>query len=230
MYFPDHPLKRNNTITIQCPYLDTINRHVLDFDFEKLCSVSLTRINVYACLVCGKYFQVRYFFHLLANEAVLNQRGHCETKQQCFIFFNCFYLVLDRLDQHKHFLFLLEVVIAKKDQNTLTKRLTKFFCANLTQKTFNSFWIFLTYYFVSFNLTLFLLLHVWSMGYEKILRLHCFIIIMLVVYSHALNVQEGLPWRLATLLLIERITSNPTRSQSGCHDPTWLGHISYFNM
>lgn len=42
-----------------CPYLDTINRHVLDFDFEKLCSVSLTRINVYACLVCGKYFQGR---------------------------------------------------------------------------------------------------------------------------------------------------------------------------
>lgn len=43
----------------QCPYLDTINRNVLDFDFEKLCSVSLTRINVYACLICGKYFQGR---------------------------------------------------------------------------------------------------------------------------------------------------------------------------
>ena len=28
-------------------------------DFEKLCSVSLSRINVYACLVCGKYFQGR---------------------------------------------------------------------------------------------------------------------------------------------------------------------------
>uniref|UniRef100_A0A1B0GMV9 Ubiquitin carboxyl-terminal hydrolase 39 n=1 Tax=Phlebotomus papatasi TaxID=29031 RepID=A0A1B0GMV9_PHLPP len=42
-----------------CPYLDTINRQLLDFDFEKLCSVSLTRINVYACLVCGKYFQGR---------------------------------------------------------------------------------------------------------------------------------------------------------------------------
>lgn len=40
-----------------CPYLDTINRQVLDFDFEKLCSISLSRINVYACLVCGKYFQ-----------------------------------------------------------------------------------------------------------------------------------------------------------------------------
>jgi hypothetical protein len=31
----------------------------LDFDFEKCCSVSLSPINVYVCLVCGKYFQVR---------------------------------------------------------------------------------------------------------------------------------------------------------------------------
>lgn len=31
----------------------------LDFDFEKCCVVSLSPINVYACLVCGKYFQVR---------------------------------------------------------------------------------------------------------------------------------------------------------------------------
>jgi fatty-acid desaturase len=38
-------------------YLETINRNILDFDFEKLCSVSLSNINVYACLVCGKYFQ-----------------------------------------------------------------------------------------------------------------------------------------------------------------------------
>ncbi|RAL40281.1 hypothetical protein DM860_006351 [Cuscuta australis] len=40
-----------------CPYLDTVNRQVLDFDFEKFCSVSLTNLNVYACLVCGKYYQ-----------------------------------------------------------------------------------------------------------------------------------------------------------------------------
>jgi hypothetical protein len=51
-------------------YLDTINRAVLDFDFEKLCSVSLSNINVYACLVCGKYFQGRgnkshAYFHAL---------------------------------------------------------------------------------------------------------------------------------------------------------------------
>ncbi|KAI9596851.1 hypothetical protein BDF19DRAFT_471029 [Syncephalis fuscata] len=40
-------------------YLDTINRHMLDFDFEKVCSVSLSNLNVYACLVCGKYYQGR---------------------------------------------------------------------------------------------------------------------------------------------------------------------------
>lgn len=40
-------------------YLDTVNRAVLDFDFEKVCSVSLSNINVYGCLVCGKYFQGR---------------------------------------------------------------------------------------------------------------------------------------------------------------------------
>jgi U4/U6.U5 tri-snRNP-associated protein 2 len=43
--------------SMRCPYLDTVNRHMLDFDFEKLCSVSLSNLNVYACLVCGKYFQ-----------------------------------------------------------------------------------------------------------------------------------------------------------------------------
>ncbi|KIK70482.1 hypothetical protein GYMLUDRAFT_149390 [Collybiopsis luxurians FD-317 M1] len=40
-------------------YLDTINRAVLDFDFEKVCSVSTSNINTYGCLVCGKYFQGR---------------------------------------------------------------------------------------------------------------------------------------------------------------------------
>ena len=51
-------------------YFDTIDRKVLDFDFEKLCSVTLSNINVYACLVCGKYFQGRgpksqAYFHAL---------------------------------------------------------------------------------------------------------------------------------------------------------------------
>lgn len=51
-------------------YLDTIQRSVLDFDFEKQCSVSLSNINVYACLVCGRYYQGRgpkshAYFHAL---------------------------------------------------------------------------------------------------------------------------------------------------------------------
>ncbi|KAK4458356.1 hypothetical protein QBC42DRAFT_276890 [Cladorrhinum samala] len=54
-------------------YLDTIDRNVLDFDFEKLCSISLSNINVYACLVCGKYFQGRgpkshAYFHSLEED------------------------------------------------------------------------------------------------------------------------------------------------------------------
>ncbi|EXB41569.1 U4/U6.U5 tri-snRNP-associated protein 2 [Morus notabilis] len=53
--------KRSREIEIRrdCPYLDTVNRQVLDFDFEKFCSVSLSNLNVYACLVCGKYYQGR---------------------------------------------------------------------------------------------------------------------------------------------------------------------------
>ena len=42
-----------------CPYMFTINRSVLDFDFEKCCSVTLSPVNVYACLVCGRYFRGR---------------------------------------------------------------------------------------------------------------------------------------------------------------------------
>ena len=54
-------------------YLDTVNRNRLDFDFEKLCSVSLSNINVYACLVCGKYFQGKgksshAYFHSLDQD------------------------------------------------------------------------------------------------------------------------------------------------------------------
>ena len=40
-------------------------RSVLDFDFEKLCSISLSHINVYACLICGKYFQGGSMFRMI---------------------------------------------------------------------------------------------------------------------------------------------------------------------
>jgi U4/U6.U5 tri-snRNP-associated protein 2 len=45
--------------TIDCPYLGTIKRHLLDFDFEKVCSISLSNLNIYTCLICGKYYQGR---------------------------------------------------------------------------------------------------------------------------------------------------------------------------
>eukprot|EP00301_Raphidiophrys_heterophryoidea_P004619 c11996_g4_i2.p1 GENE.c11996_g4_i2~~c11996_g4_i2.p1 ORF type:complete len:306 (-),score=85.13 c11996_g4_i2:28-897(-) len=56
---PKKVLRAAQRSSKSCPYLDTINRHMLDFDFEKVCSVSLSNLHVYACLVCGKYFQGR---------------------------------------------------------------------------------------------------------------------------------------------------------------------------
>nr|CAD1819055.1 unnamed protein product [Ananas comosus var. bracteatus] len=55
------PARRQRHVEVRrdCPYLDTVNRQVLDFDFEKFCSISLSNLNVYACLVCGKYYQGR---------------------------------------------------------------------------------------------------------------------------------------------------------------------------
>ena len=46
-------------VSRECPYLDTIQRQRLDFDFEKQCSVTLSRQHVYVCLVCGQIFQGR---------------------------------------------------------------------------------------------------------------------------------------------------------------------------
>lgn len=47
---------RAGSATEVCPWLGTVDRTRLDFDFEKLCSVSLQNANVYACLVCGKVY------------------------------------------------------------------------------------------------------------------------------------------------------------------------------
>lgn len=57
----DQPIRPKNNGSGRATdlYLDTINRAVLDFDFEKVCSVCVSNINVYGCLVCGKYFQGR---------------------------------------------------------------------------------------------------------------------------------------------------------------------------
>jgi hypothetical protein len=67
------------SIRRKCPYLDTINRNYLDFDNEKLCSVTLSNLNVYACLVCGKFFQGRSKSSVAYTHSV--QCGH-------FVFIN----------------------------------------------------------------------------------------------------------------------------------------------
>jgi U4/U6.U5 tri-snRNP-associated protein 2 len=47
-----------NSNGIACPYLDTINRTALDFDFEPTCSITLSSgPHIYGCLVCGKFFR-----------------------------------------------------------------------------------------------------------------------------------------------------------------------------
>lgn len=56
-------------------YLDTINRNLLDFDFEKMCLISLATNFVYGCLVCGKYFQGRSPSSHAYNHAI-NENHH----------------------------------------------------------------------------------------------------------------------------------------------------------
>ena len=59
----DQPAKKSRaegTVALpRCPHLDTISRASLDFDMSKVCSVSLSTLNVYCCLVCGTFFQGR---------------------------------------------------------------------------------------------------------------------------------------------------------------------------
>ena len=56
---PAQPRRPRHAASAACPFLDTVNRSALDFDFEKCCSVTLSPLHCYACLVCGKYFQGR---------------------------------------------------------------------------------------------------------------------------------------------------------------------------
>merc|ERR1719491_1130316 len=59
----NNPPKKDRTITPpteSCPYLDTITRTLLDFDFEHSCSISLSSgPHIYGCLVCGTFFRGR---------------------------------------------------------------------------------------------------------------------------------------------------------------------------
>ncbi|KAF6175329.1 hypothetical protein GIB67_021834 [Kingdonia uniflora] len=90
--FHDHsPLDRRSRrlveIRSECPYLDTVNPQVLqvlqESHLDKFCLVSLSNLNVYACLVCGNYYQGRdmnshaYTHSLEANHYVyINVKTH----------------------------------------------------------------------------------------------------------------------------------------------------------
>lgn len=39
--------------------INSIDKNKLDFDLEKVCQLTLSRLNVYCCLVCGRYLQGR---------------------------------------------------------------------------------------------------------------------------------------------------------------------------
>jgi U4/U6.U5 tri-snRNP-associated protein 2 len=54
----------------------------LDFDFEKCCSITLSHVNVYVCLVCGKYFQVRSTFWVGVFRSSLTSHHHDESLMQ----------------------------------------------------------------------------------------------------------------------------------------------------
>lgn len=52
-------------------YLDTIDRKRLDFDFEKICHITLSTNNIYGCLICGKYLQGRSPSSAAFNHTIL---------------------------------------------------------------------------------------------------------------------------------------------------------------
>lgn len=51
----NNPLKEDNLE--KDSLINTIKRETLDFDFEKKCSVTNFKLNIYCCLICGKYLQ-----------------------------------------------------------------------------------------------------------------------------------------------------------------------------
>ncbi|RCK64270.1 putative mRNA-splicing protein ubp10 [Candida viswanathii] len=64
---------------------DTIHRELLDFDFDKVCLVTLDSTNVYCCLVCGKYFQGRSKSSPAYNHAItLNHHKYLNLTSEKF--------------------------------------------------------------------------------------------------------------------------------------------------
>ncbi|EDR24939.1 pre-mRNA-splicing factor SAD1, putative [Entamoeba dispar SAW760] len=42
-----------------CPYVETVDRNLIDFDKEKVCCKTLKTNQIYCCMICGKYYQGR---------------------------------------------------------------------------------------------------------------------------------------------------------------------------
>merc|ERR1739848_561957 len=59
--------------SFSCPFLDQINRRLLDFDNRKICSKTLTILNVYTCLICGIYFEGRSKFSPVYNHSLIKK-------------------------------------------------------------------------------------------------------------------------------------------------------------
>lgn len=56
------PLTVNKRVKLEEPsyaFLETIDERKLDFDLEKRCSMTLSPLNCYCCLICGKYLRGR---------------------------------------------------------------------------------------------------------------------------------------------------------------------------
>lgn len=58
-YVEDSSAKKTRVSEPSYAFLETVDRKRLDFDAEKACSVTLSTLNVYCCLVCGRYLQGR---------------------------------------------------------------------------------------------------------------------------------------------------------------------------
>jgi len=75
----DEPGQSSGQQIQQCPYLSTIDRQAINFDFERVCSVTSRNQSIYCCLVCGKYFQ--------GKGEGSPARIHCVTESH-FVFIN----------------------------------------------------------------------------------------------------------------------------------------------
>lgn len=67
-------------------HLGQIQRVNLDFDFDKVCSVTLSPRNVYCCLVCGKYLQGKSASSPLMVHALQNNHFVCISLTTCEVF------------------------------------------------------------------------------------------------------------------------------------------------